>query len=45
MNPVIGIDVSKGNSQGQAFLYRNHPYQKSFRFEHTEEGLQYSWMK
>jgi transposase len=40
MNPVVGIDVSKGNSQGQAFLDRNQPYQKSFRFEHTEEGLQ-----
>jgi transposase len=40
MNPVVGIDVSKGNSQGQAFLDRNQPYKKSFRFEHTKEGLQ-----
>jgi transposase len=40
MNPVVGIDVSKGNSQGQAFWDRNQPYKKSFRFEHTEEGLQ-----
>jgi transposase len=40
MNPVVGIDVSKGNSQGQAFLDRNQPYKKNFRFEHTEEGLQ-----
>ncbi len=40
MNPVVGIDVSKGNSQCQAFLDRNQPYKKSFRFAHTEEGFQ-----
>jgi transposase len=40
MNPIVGIDVSKGNSQGQAFLDRNQPYKRSFHFEHTEDGFQ-----
>jgi transposase len=39
MNPVVGIDVSKGESQGQAFLDKNKPYGKSFRFLHTNEGF------
>jgi hypothetical protein len=40
MNPVVGIDVPKGSSQGQAFLDRNQPFKKCFHFVHTEEGLQ-----
>jgi transposase len=39
MNPVVGIDVSKGESQGQVFLDRNKPIGKNFRFTHTSEGL------
>jgi transposase len=39
MNPVIGLDVSKGHSEGQAFLDKGKPYGKTFRFEHTLEGL------
>lgn len=40
MNPVVGIDVSKGVSQGQAFLDKNQPFGKSFCISHTKEGLQ-----
>jgi transposase len=40
MNPVVGIDVSKGESQGQAFLDRNKPIGRNFRFTHTSEGLE-----
>ncbi|MDQ0186651.1 hypothetical protein J2S16_003259 [Cytobacillus kochii] len=29
MNPVIGLDVSKGESQVQAFLDKGRPYRKS----------------
>lgn len=41
MNPVIGLDVSKGQSQGQVFLDKGQPYGKSFSFLHTQEGLHY----
>lgn len=39
MNPVIGLDVSKGESQVQAFLDKGKPYRKSFSIEHNLEGL------
>ncbi len=39
MNPVIGLDVSKGESQIQAFLDKGKPYGKSFSVSHTTEGL------
>ncbi len=26
MNPVFGLDVSKGESQVQTFLYKSQPY-------------------
>jgi transposase len=39
MNPVIGLDVSKGESHAQAFSDRGTPYGKAFRFEHNLEGL------
>lgn len=41
MNPVIGLDVSKGQSQGQVFLDKGQPYGKSFSFLHTQEGLHF----
>ncbi len=41
MNPVIGLDVSKGESQIQAFLDKGKPYRKSFKVSHTLEGLDY----
>lgn len=40
MNPVIGMDISKGQSEGQAFLNKGQPYGKSFCFLHTQEGLE-----
>ncbi|RBP96196.1 transposase [Cytobacillus firmus] len=40
MNPVVGLDVAKGESQIQAFLDKKKPYQKSFKVEHTLEGLE-----
>jgi transposase len=39
MNPVIGLDISKDESHGQAFLERGKPYKGTFKFEHTREGL------
>ena len=39
MNPVIGLDVSKGESQVQAFLDKGKPYRKSFSINHDLEGL------
>ncbi|MBK5446765.1 hypothetical protein JFU13_28010 [Peribacillus sp. TH24] len=40
MNPVVGLDVSKGESQVQAFLEKKKPYQGSFKVTHTIEGLE-----
>lgn len=39
MNPVIGLDISKGESQVQAFLDKGKPFRKSFKISHTLEGL------
>lgn len=39
MNPVVGLDISKGESQVQAFLDKGKPYSKSFKVNHTLEGL------
>ncbi|WP_435170657.1 hypothetical protein [Paenibacillus glycanilyticus] len=39
MNPVIGVDISKGESHAQAFLKRGLPYGKVFKFQHNLEGL------
>jgi transposase len=39
MNPVNNLDVSKGESQVQAFLDKGKPYRKSFKVSHTIEGL------
>src|SRR3954464_7286423 len=39
MNPVIGLDVAKGESQVQAFFDKKKPYKKSFKVAHTLEGL------
>ena len=35
MNPVIGLDVAKGESQVQAFLDKGKPYRKSFKVYHN----------
>lgn len=34
MNPVVGLDVAKGESQVQAFLDQSKPYGKSFSMKH-----------
>jgi hypothetical protein len=39
MNPVVGLDISKGESQIQAFLDKGEPFRKSFKVSHTVEGL------
>ncbi len=39
MNPVIGLDIAKGESEAQAFLDKNKPYGKSFSVAHTCGGL------
>ncbi|MFE4142693.1 hypothetical protein ACFX4I_12520 [Peribacillus sp. YIM B13472] len=38
MNPVVGLDISKGESQVQAFLDKGKPYQKSFKMTHSVRG-------
>ena len=40
MNPVIGLDVSKGESQVHAFLDKGQPFRKSFSVKHTVEGFE-----
>ncbi|WP_096241753.1 IS110 family transposase [Alteribacillus bidgolensis] len=39
MNPVIGLDIAKGESQVQAFLQKKKPFKKTFKFKHDTEGL------
>ncbi|OAB42169.1 IS110 family transposase [Paenibacillus antarcticus] len=39
MNPVIGLDISKEESHGQAFLERGNPFRGTFHFQHTRDGL------
>jgi transposase len=41
MNPVVGLDVAKGENQVQAFLDKSKPYGKSFSIHHTREELDY----
>jgi transposase len=39
MNPIIGLDIAKGESQGQAFLDKGKPHGNGFTIIHTREGL------
>nr|WP_263325199.1 IS110 family transposase [Neobacillus sp. Marseille-Q6967] len=39
MNPVVGLDIAKGESQVQAYLEKKKPYKSSFKVSHTLEGL------
>ncbi len=39
MNPVVGLDVAKGATEGQAFLDKGRPYGRHFQIVHTAEGL------
>lgn len=38
MNPVVGLDASKGESQIQGYLDKKKPYKSSFKVSHTMEG-------
>jgi len=40
VQPVIGLDVSKGTSMLQAFTDRNKPYGKLISITHTQEGYE-----
>lgn len=39
MGPVVGLDVSKGESEVQGFLEKGKPYGKSFSIKHDLDGL------
>ncbi len=39
MNPVVGLDVAKGESEAQAFLDKDKPFGKSFKIKHISEDL------
>src|SRR5699024_695943 len=39
MDPVISLDIAKGESQVQAFLERKKTYKQSFKFKHDRQGL------
>ncbi|USK31251.1 IS110 family transposase (plasmid) [Bacillus sp. CMF21] len=39
MNPVIGLDVAKGERQVLVFLEKKMPFKKSIKFKHNNEGL------
>ncbi|MDQ8738615.1 hypothetical protein [Paenibacillus sp. LHD-38] len=39
MDPVIGLDISKAESHGKAFLSVEKPFRETFDFEHTRAGL------
>ena len=43
MEPVIGLDVSKGSSVFQAFLRRNESYGKPENITHDERGFKRIW--
>ncbi|SFM49980.1 Transposase [Paenibacillus sp. 1_12] len=45
MNPVIGLDVAKGESQVQAFLDKRKPYRKSFSILHNVEEFNTVFLK
>ncbi|MFY0521513.1 hypothetical protein ACOMCU_27420 [Lysinibacillus sp. UGB7] len=38
MNPVVGLDVAKGESQVQMFLDKKMPYKSIVKIEHTIEA-------
>lgn len=39
MNPVIGLDFSKGKSDGQVFLDKGQPFGHPFCIQHNQDGL------
>ncbi|MFD1673695.1 IS110 family transposase [Alicyclobacillus fodiniaquatilis] len=39
MNPVVGLDVAKGESMCQVFLNKGKPHGKGFGIQHTRDGF------
>ena len=39
LNPVVGIDVAKDESEVQAFLEKGKPYGENFSIKHNREEL------
>ncbi|MED4226443.1 hypothetical protein [Neobacillus cucumis] len=39
MTPVMGLDISKGESNVQALLDKGKPYRNCFKVSYTVEGL------
>jgi transposase len=39
MNPVVGLNVEKGESQVQMFLDKKTPYKSSVKIAHTVEEI------
>jgi len=39
MNPVLGLNVAKGEGQVQMFLDKKIPYKSSVKIAHTVEGI------
>ncbi|MGG0410134.1 hypothetical protein [Peribacillus simplex] len=39
MNPVVGLDMEKGESQVQVSLDQSKPYGKCFSMKHIKEEL------
>ena len=39
MNPVVGLDIAKGESKAQVFLDKGKPHGRSFDVAHTSDGL------
>lgn len=39
MNPIVGVDVAKGESQTQAFTSKGEPFGKSEKVSHSLQGL------
>lgn len=38
MNPVVGLDIAKGENQVQMFLDKKMPYKSSVKVDHTVDG-------
>lgn len=39
MNPVVGLDVAKGETEGQVFLDKGKPHGRHFSITHTTDGF------
>lgn len=40
MNPVVGLDVAKGETEGQVFLDKGKPHGRHFSIVHTTDGFE-----